>query len=74
MAACNRYFGSYALSGEGLRLSPLGATKMACDPGAMDEERRFMEAAGRITGFALAADGSLILRAGDQALMRARRP
>ena len=74
MAACNRYFGSYALSGEGLRLSPLGATKMACDPGARDEERRFMEAAGRITGFALAADGSLILRAGDQALMRARRP
>ena len=74
MAACNRYFGSYALSGEGLRLSPLGATKMACDPGAMDEERRFMEAAGRITGFAIAADGSLILRAGDQALMRARRP
>lgn len=74
MAACNRYFGSYALSGEGLRLSPLGATKMACEPGVMDAERRFMEAAGRITGFAIAADGSLILRAGDQALMRARRP
>ncbi|MDI3515318.1 MAG: hypothetical protein PWP40_2547 [Rhodocyclaceae bacterium] len=74
MAACNRYFGSYLLSREGLRLSPLGATRMACEPGVMDEERRFMEAAGRITGFAIAADGSLILRAGDQALMRARRP
>lgn len=74
MAACNRYFGSYVLSGEGLRLSPLGATKMACEPGAMDEERRFMEATGRITGFAIAADGSLILRAGGEALMRARRP
>ncbi len=71
--ACNRYFGSYALSGEGLRLSPLGATKMACEPGAMEEERRFIEAAGRITGFALAADGKLVLRAGDRALMRARR-
>lgn len=74
MAACNRYFGSYLLSREGLRLSPLGATRMACEPGVMDEERRFMEAAGRITGFAIAADGSLILRAGGEALMRARRP
>lgn len=40
----------------------------------MDAERRFMEAAGRITGFAIAADGSLILRAGEQARMRTRRP
>lgn len=72
-AACNRYFGRYALSEEGLRLSPLGATKRACESGAMDEEQRFMEAAGRVTGFAIAVDGSLILRAGDQTLMRARR-
>lgn len=74
VAACNRYFGSYALSGEGLRLSPLGATKMACDAQAMDEERRFIDAAGRVDGFALAADGSLLLRGADKVLMRARRP
>ncbi len=74
IAACNRYFGSYTLSGEGLRLSPLGATKMACEAGAMDEERRFMAAAGRITGFAVAADGRLLLRDGAKVLMRARRP
>ncbi len=72
-AACNRYFGRYALSDEGLRLSPLGATKRACEPGAMDVERRFMEAAGRVTGFVIAADGRLALRAGDAVLMRARR-
>ena len=74
IAACNRYFGSYALSGEGLRLSPLGATKMACEPGAMEEERRFIEAAGRIDGFAIAADASLQLRAGGRVVMRGRRP
>ena len=74
MAACNRYFGSYALSGEGLRLSPLGATKMACEPGAMEEERRFIEAVGRIDGFAIAADASLQLLAGGRVVMRARRP
>lgn len=74
IAACNRYFGRYALSGEGLRLSPLGATKMACEPGAMEEERRFIEAAGRVTGFALAPDASLQLLAGERVLLRARRP
>lgn len=74
MTACNRYFGSYALSGEGLRLSPLGATKMACEPGAMEEEQRFIEAAGRVDGLAIAADASLQLLAGGRVTMRARRP
>jgi len=74
LAACNRYFGSYALSGEGLRLSPLGATRMACEPRAMEEERRFMEVAARVSGFAIAADGGLELRAGERVVMRARRP
>ncbi|MBV2262800.1 MAG: META domain-containing protein [Thauera sp.] len=73
LAACNRYFGSYGLSGEGLRLSPLGATKMACEPRAMEDEQRFMAAAARVTGFALAGDGRLELRAGDRVVMRARR-
>ena len=62
-AACNRYFGSYVLSGEGLRLSPLGATKMACESRAMEEERRFMVAAATVSGFAIATDGGLELRA-----------
>lgn len=73
VAACNRYFGSYALSGEGLRLSPLGATKMACEARAMADEQRFMAVAARVTGFGIAADGRLELRAGDRVVMRARR-
>lgn len=73
IAACNRYFGEYALSGEGLRLSPLGATKMACEPGAMEAERRFIDAAGRVDGFAIAEDRTLVLHAGERVLMRARR-
>ena len=72
-AACNRYFGSYVLSGEGLRLSPLGATKMACESRAMEEERRFMVAAATVSGFAIATDGGLELRAGERVVMRARR-
>lgn len=73
IAACNRYFGNYALSGEGLRLSPLGMTRMACEPRAMEDEQRFIAAAGRVTGFAIAADGRLELRAADRVVMRARR-
>ena len=73
IAACNRYFGGYALSGEGLHLSPLGATKMACEPGAMEDEQRFMAAAARTGAFGIDADGRLELRAGDAVLMRARR-
>lgn len=73
LAACNRYFGRYALSGEGLRLSPQGATKMACESGAMQDEQRFMAAIARITGFGVGADGGLVLRAGDAVVMRARR-
>jgi heat shock protein HslJ len=73
IAACNRYTGSYALSGEGLRLSQLAATRMACAPALMDEEQRFMSAAARVQGFALTANGVLELKAGDRVVMRARR-
>ena len=74
LAACNRYFGQYTLSGEGLRLAPLGATKMACEPGAMEDERRFIAAAGQVDRFAIEPDGSLRLLGSGRVLLRARRP
>lgn len=33
-----------------------------------------MEVAARVSGFAIAADGGLELRAGERVVMRARRP
>jgi putative lipoprotein len=38
---CNRYFGTAAIEDERLSFGPLGATKMACPPALMDQERRF---------------------------------
>ncbi len=73
IAACNRYAGRYALTGEGLRLSQLAATRMACEPGLMEEEQRFLSAADRIRGFALTREGSLELRDGTRVVMRAQR-
>ncbi|WP_341646795.1 META domain-containing protein [Thauera sp. SDU_THAU2] len=73
IAACNRYQGRYTLSGEGLRLSELGGTKMACEQALMDEEQRFRAALGGVDGFGIAADGSLELKSAERAVVRARR-
>ncbi len=42
--SCNRFFGSVNLDGERLRFDHMGATKMACDRGAMDQENRYLAA------------------------------
>lgn len=72
-AACNRYTGQYRLSGEGLRLSRVAATRMACAPELMGWESRFLGALERVRGFAIDADGALVLRDGAGAVLRARR-
>lgn len=72
-AACNRYSGQYALSGEGLRLSRVAATRMACAPALMAWETRFLGALERVRGFSLDADGALLLRDGGHAVLRAVR-
>lgn len=73
VAACNRYAGQYALSGEGLRLSSMAATKMACAPELMAWESRFLGALERVRGFGLEADGALLLRDAEGAVLRAVR-
>jgi META domain len=42
--ASNRYVGSYTLTGNHLKLSPLGATRMMCAPERMAQEERFFQA------------------------------
>jgi len=73
MAACNRYSGGYALSGEGLQFSQMAGTKMACPTALMDEEQRFHAVLARVQAFGIAADGSLELKSDDRVVMRARR-
>ncbi len=73
IAACNHYSGNFSLSGEGLRLSQVLATRMACAPALMEEEQRFLTALGAVTGFAIAAEGALELKSGDHVLIRAQR-
>jgi heat shock protein HslJ len=70
---CNRYTGPFALTGEGLAIGPLAMTRMACPGPAMAQEQAFAAAIAGVTGFSIAEDGALVLRAGDAEALRARR-
>ncbi|SIO02161.1 Membrane-bound lysozyme-inhibitor of c-type lysozyme [Rhodovulum sp. ES.010] len=72
-AGCNRYTGGVRLTGEGLRVGPVGATMMACAEALMTQERRFFDALARATRFDIADDGALQLFAGDDPVITARR-
>lgn len=41
---CNRYFSSYTLTGDRLRISQMGSTRMMCDPVRMEQEDCFFQA------------------------------
>ena len=43
---CNRYFGGYAVTGDGISFSGVGATEMACEPVVMMQEAAFHTALG----------------------------
>jgi heat shock protein HslJ len=63
--SCNRYFGNFKLTGEGLSVSPLGSTQMACDQALMDQEYAFHQILEKISRFEIDADGKLILHTDD---------
>jgi len=72
--SCNRYSGSYTLTGEGLSVSSKTAmTMMACVPELMQQESRFMQLLSQVRRFRLSADGALILEADDGGTITARR-
>ena len=47
---------------------------MMCDAPLMEQERRFLDALAGVRGFSIAADGTLLLQAGDGRDVEARRP
>jgi len=64
-ASCNRYFGPYVLTGEGLTISKLGSSMMMCSQPLMDQEARFLRILGEVSHFEIRPDRSLILHAKD---------
>jgi heat shock protein HslJ len=67
---CNSYGGAYTLGGNTLGFGPMAATKMACAAPLMDQEQRYFDALARVTRYAVADDGALVLTTADgQALI-----
>jgi heat shock protein HslJ len=65
-AGCNRFFASLAAEGDtpgAIRVSPPGATRMACEGEAMQAETRFLGALGTATTFGYRM-GRLVLGSG----------
>jgi heat shock protein HslJ/uncharacterized membrane protein len=72
-ASCNRFFGTFTLTGEGLSFGPMGASMMMCDEPVMAQERAVLDILESTTGFAVADDGSLTLNGGDGRTISASR-
>lgn len=61
-SGCNRLSGSYDLTGEGLTLSQIATTRMACPAPQMETEQAVLAALASITRFDIADDGTLLLQ------------
>jgi heat shock protein HslJ len=57
-AGCNRFFGTFKVSGMELTLGPVGSTRMACHEPVMQRENAFFAALENTTSFRIEA-GSL---------------
>jgi heat shock protein HslJ len=69
-ATVNRFFGPYAIHGDGLALGPLAGTLMAGPPEAMEQEQRLHRAMSRpLTVVAVDGDPRVELRDGDDLVL-----
>ena len=62
-AGCNRYSGSYKVSGSAIRISPLAITQKACAEPIERQETRFLNALSGARSFAVSG-GTMTLKAG----------
>lgn len=69
---CNGWSASYYLTGEGLGIGPMAATRMACTPPIMDQETRLFAALARVTRFDITDVGALVLLSGGTPVLVAQ--
>lgn len=72
-ASCNRYSGRWSAQGDGLQITPLAVTRMACAPALMAQEQRFLDILGKVTAFQIDETGALVLSTPDGTSLLARR-
>lgn len=62
---CNRLTGTAQISGDKLRVGPMGVTMMACDTSTMDQERNFHAALDKVRSFEVQDDGAKLVLMGE---------
>lgn len=70
-AGCNRYSGSYEITGEGIDISKLATTSMACAPALMYQEDRMLDVITNASRFGLSETGALMLISGPGKSLKA---
>lgn len=45
---CNHWFAAYTLEGDAIQFGAVGSTRKMCAPALMEQERRFLEALGKV--------------------------
>ncbi len=68
---CNRFTGSYEITGEGMSFGPAASTRMACPAEIMAQEQAFFTALGQVISFDIGEAGELILRGPEGPVVRA---
>jgi len=70
---CNGYSGPYTLAGDALHFGGLASTRMACAPTLMDQEQHYFDTLAKVTRYAVADDGALLLETAEGKEIRLRR-
>jgi heat shock protein HslJ len=68
---CNRFTTLYEITGEGLSLGPVAATRMACPDPISAQEMAFFAALDQVYSFDIAEDGALVLMGAEGPVIRA---
>lgn len=73
-SGCNRFSGRYSLAPQGLQMSRLTSTRMACPPPTMGQEHTLLALLPAVNAHAFDTRGALVLRTPDGRTLTARRP
>src|SRR5262245_33437633 len=53
IGACNNYFSIASLDKTTIKIGQIGSTRKMCPPKEMDQEKKFLDALGRVSSFRL---------------------
>ncbi|MDG6249693.1 META domain-containing protein [Methanocalculus sp.] len=56
-AGCNRYFGSFEATGDGIAIGAIGSTKMYCgEAGVMEQEQQYLATLGEVSSYEIGSE------------------